>query len=102
MQEKVSQLESKLTMMKNYTMIAMLLTVLLSGCGNVDDKLIEQDFKKKCADCKVVEIYKEECQDGSILSCYLIKINYTENSDSVKSVMCQYIKGDNGEWHLVE
>ncbi|MBP9069609.1 MAG: hypothetical protein KBG47_08880 [Bacteroidia bacterium] len=83
-------------------LIAMLFTTFFTACSNVDDKLIEQDFKKKCADCKVVGIYKEECQDGSILACYLVKINFTEGNDSVKSVMCQYIKGDNGEWHLVE
>lgn len=89
--------------MKDKAFILLLCITLFTACGgNVDDKLIEQDFKKTCADCKVVEIYKEECQDGSILSCYLVKINYTKGNDSLQSVMCQYIKGDNGEWHLVE
>ena len=78
------------------------LVCLLASCSNFDDGIAKKDFLQKCKDCKIVEVYSEECQDGSILSCMLVKINYTENGDSLKSVMCQYIKGDNGVWHLVE
>lgn len=75
--------------------------LFLASCSGFKDDMAKEDFLKKCPKCNVVEVYSEECQDGSILSCYLVKINYTEGSDSIKSVMCQYVKGDNG-WHLVE
>lgn len=77
------------------------LAVILASCSGFDHKLVEDDFKKKCPECKIVNIDSQECEDGSILSCYLVTINYTQNSDTTKTVACQYIKGDNG-WHLVE
>jgi hypothetical protein len=87
-------------MMKKLTILFLGL-FMLASCGGFKDDIAKSDFQKKCPDCKIVEVYSEECQDGSVLSCYLVKINYTQGSDSLKSVMCQYIKGDNG-WHLVE
>ncbi len=75
--------------------------VVLAGCSGFDHKLVEDDFKKKCPECKIVNIDSQECEDGSILSCYLVTINYTKDSDTTKTVACQYVKGDDG-WHLVE
>jgi len=75
--------------------------IIVASCSGFDHKQVEEDFKKKCPDCKVVNIDSQECEDGSILSCYLVTINYTQNSDTVKTVACQYIKGDSG-WHLAE
>ncbi|MDZ4665379.1 MAG: hypothetical protein SGJ15_10915 [Bacteroidota bacterium] len=77
------------------------LACFFASCSGFDNEVAKTDFLKTCQDCKVVEVVSEECQDGSILSCMLVKINYTQVNDSLKSVMCQYIKGDSG-WHLVE
>jgi hypothetical protein len=75
--------------------------ITLAGCSGFDHKIVENDFKKKCPECKVVNIDSQECEDGSVLACYLVTINYTQSNDSVKTVACQYVKGDEG-WHLVE
>lgn len=87
--------------MINKILVPVFCLLVLAGCSGFDNKMAEDDFKKKCPECKITEVVSEECQDGSILTCYLVKINYTEGSDSIKSVMCQYVKGDSG-WHLVE
>jgi len=87
-------------MMKNSILILPVI-FLLASCSGFNDDLAKNDFLKTCSGCNVVEVVSEECQDGSILTCMLVKINYTQGSDSLKSVMCQYIKGDDG-WHLVE
>lgn len=73
-----------------------------TSCRNFDEEIAKRDFQKKCNSCKIVEVYSEECHDGSILSCMLVKINYTQGNDSLKSVMCQYLKDDKGNWHLTE
>ena len=74
---------------------------LASCSGGFKEDLAKTDFQKKCPECKVVNVSSQECEDGSVLSCYLVTINYTQGSDTVKTVACQYIKGDEG-WHLVE
>lgn len=87
--------------MKKIIAFFSLIVFFFISCSGFDSKLAETDFKKKYPECKIIEVVSEECQDGSILSCYLVKINYTQGGDSIKSVMCQYVKGDDG-WHLVE
>ncbi len=87
--------------MKQLKYILPLILLLTSCSGGFESKMAEDDFKKKCPECKVIGVDSQECEDGSILSCYLVTINYTQNSDTVKTVACQYIKGDNG-WHLAE
>jgi len=76
------------------------LVFFLASCSGFNEEVAKTDFLKDCKGCKIVEVYSEECKDGSIMSCMLVKINYTQNNDSIKSVMCQYIKDDNGDWHL--
>jgi hypothetical protein len=85
---------------KRIVMIGVVL--FLASCkGGFDHKVVESDFKKKCPECTVVNIDSQECEDGSVLACYLVTINYKQNSDTVKTAACQYVKGDEG-WHLVE
>lgn len=75
--------------------------IALASCSGFDHNMAKDDFQKKCPKCKIVNVDSQECEDGSILSCYLVTINYTQGNDSMKTVACQYIKGDSG-WHLVE
>lgn len=75
---------------------------ILCSCSGLDDEQVKKEFLKTCNGCKVIEVYSEECHDGSIFKCMLVKINYTQGNDSIKSVMCQYLKDENGVWHLSE
>lgn len=74
--------------------------LFLQSCKGFDNNIAKKDFLEECKDCEVVEVTSEECKDGSILSCMMVIINYTQNSDSIKTVICQYIKDDKGVWRM--